>query len=180
MNLEPLYVQVLPRLAHTGSAEQMQGTLDLTSIDVGHRHFDLAQGIDYDISLTNTGEAVLLSGQASATLATFCDRCLNPTELKLAGEVQGYFLFDVATAPESEGLEVYEEVDKKGRIDIAPCVLAAIVVELPTVTLCGPQCEGPAAELKEASTAIESDLEASEDINPESPFAALKDFKFEE
>lgn len=179
MHLEPLYISVLPRLAHTGSAEHAEGHYDLASIDIGNRHFGLSEGIAYEVDLVNTGEAVLLSGKASAELDTICDRCLKPSKLALSGEVQGYFLFDKESVEETEGLEVYEEVDRDGCVDIAPPLLAAIVVELPTVTVCGTDCSGPAIPLAEEPD-DEPTAHQSDAINPESPFAALKDFKFDD
>lgn len=178
MHLDPLYIQALPHLSHTGSGEHLEGVLDLPSIDIGTRHFALEQGISYQVDLTNTGEAILLSGKATALLKTHCDRCLKPTELDLTGEVEGYFLFDTATVANGDSLEVYEEVDRDGRIDIAPPLLAAIVVELPTVTICGPSCEGAVSLVPQNETA--DSKVADDDIQVQSPFAALKDFKFEE
>lgn len=184
MHLDALYVQVLPRLSHTGSSEHLNGVFNLPSIEVGTRHFDVPEGISYEIDLTNTSEAILLSGTATACLATRCDKCLEPATLALTGEVQGYFLFDASSADDGESLEVYEEVDRDGRIDIAAPLLAAIVVELPTVALCKPQCEGiEGIELEsiEATGLVEeADLSSQEDTPKESPFAALKDFKFED
>lgn len=182
MRLDPLYIQVLPRLAATGSSEHAQGVVSLESIDVGHRHFDVPEGISYDASMVNTGEAVLLSGTATATLTAPCDRCLEPTEFTLTGELQGYYLFEPDKLTDEEKLEVYESVDTDGRIDIAPPILAAIVFELPTVTLCSSDCKGVTDF--DADTirffAEEESSDATDTINPASPFAALRDFKFEE
>ena len=182
MHLDPLYIQVLPKLTNTGSSERVQGLLPLTSIDVGFRHFDVAEGIGYDALLTNTSEAILLNGTATASLSTNCDRCLEKAELNLSGEIQGYYLFEPLEAPEEGKLEAYELVDPAGRIDIAPPVLAAIVYELPPVALCKPDCQGLLDQnplSSQTAPVEESELE-SEVINPLSPFAALKDFPFEE
>jgi len=184
MHLDPLYIQVLPRLTNTGSSEYAQGVLPLTNIDIGYRHFTVAEGISYDVSLLNTSEAILLSGTATASITADCDRCLETTELHLSGEVQGYYLFDPEETPGEEQLEIYESVDTRGRVDIAPPVLAAIVFELPSVTLCRPDCEGIPLQGSESPDADGKDKEdaglEADGIRPESPFAALKDFKFEE
>ena len=182
MHLDPLNIRVLPRLTHTGSTEHISGVLPLTSIDIGFRHFGVAEGIAYDASLLNTSEAILLSGTATASLSTNCDRCLESTELKVSGEIQGYYLFEPLEKPGEEKLEVYELVDSSGRIDIAPPLLAAIVYELPPVTLCSADCEGLAVPESPEELATESADEALETdgINPESPFAALKDYPFDE
>ena len=183
MYLDPLYIQVLPRLANTGSTLELQGVLPIKSIDIGFRHFDVPGGINYDVNLFNTSEAVLLSGTAAASLSTNCDRCLEHTELSLAGEVQGYYLFDPSHTPGEEQLESYESVDREGHIDIAPPILAAIVYELPTVTLCKPDCEGILLRLVQSpdpAEAVEEGIEGEDGIDPESPFAALKDYRFEE
>jgi len=182
MQLDPLYIQVLPRLTNTGSNEHAQGTMPLTSINIGFRHFQVAEGIGYDINLTNTSEAILLSGTATASLTTSCDRCLESASLSISGEIQGYYLFEPLEKPGEEKLEVYELVDSSGRIDIAPPLLAAIVYELPPVTLCSADCEGLAVPESPEELATESADEALETdgINPESPFAALKDYPFDE
>ena len=179
MDLDPLYRQVLPRLTNTGATDQAVGVLDVQSIDIGHRHFDVPEGIAYDVSLVNTGEAILLSGRATAALGTSCDRCLEPTQLSITGEVQGYFLFDPSSIKSGESLEEYEAVDSDGRVDLAPPILAAIVFELPTVTLCNPDCVGVTAP-EDTDTVDDVQDEDEFDAEPPSPFAALKDFKFDE
>ena len=175
MNLEPLYVQALPYLTRTGATEHVTGVLDVFSIDIGHRHFVSAQGLSYDASLVNTGEALLLSGKASTILDTSCDRCLEPTRLDITGEIQGYYLFDASKVKAGDGLEEYEEVDSDGRVDLAPPILAAIVFEIPTVVLCEASCSGIAL-----SPDAEAAIEEVDNEKPPSPFEALKDFKFEE
>ncbi|MDR1359107.1 MAG: YceD family protein [Coriobacteriales bacterium] len=171
MHLDPLFIQVLPQLRTLGSTQQAQGVLPVSSIDIGHRHFELPEGIAYEASLANTGEGVLLSGTASAELATSCDRCLEPAALQITGEIQGYFLFQKPRGERDQGLEEYEAVDAKGRIDIAPPILAAIVFEIPTVTLCQPDCDGGSTQ----ASAAEPPDDAPSSEAP-SPFAALKDF----
>ena len=176
MNLEPLFIQVLPYLSHTGATEHVQGVLELSDINIGHRHFVALEGIAYDANLINTGEALLLRGTASARLDTTCDRCLEPASLVLTGEIQGYYLFDPKKTKAEDGLEEYEEVDSDGRVDLAPPILAAIVFELPTVVICTPECKG--ISVVSTSDTDESETAAAED--PPSPFAALKDYKFDE
>ena len=183
MQLDSLHIHVIPRLMHTGSSDLIQGVFELDTIDVGHRHFEVKNGITYEATLTNTGEAVLLSGTATAELVMACDRCLEATNLVVSGEIQGYFLFDKKSIKDGESLEVYELVDDKGRIDIAPPILAAIVIELPTVVLCTTDCVGIAAASGVAVTTEDalSEVENGEDeVNPLSPFAALKDLKFDD
>jgi len=188
MHLDPLYIQVLPRLLNTGSSEHIEGDLSITRIDVGFRHFDVPEGIVYDANLVNTSEAILLSGTASAELVTSCDRCLEATKLNISGEIQGYYLLEPAPEPDGEKLEVYELVDSRGRIDIAPPILAAVVYELAPVTLCKPDCEGVISldgEDSQGSPALSTadggdSVPKTDDINPESPFAALRDYRFDE
>lgn len=184
MQLNAYFVQVLPCLREIGDMEQARGTLDIADIDIGHRHFEVPGGIAFDANLVNTGEAVLLSGTASAELDTNCDRCLEPVRLCLTGEIQGYFLFDRESVKDGERLEEYEAVDRKGRVDIAPSVLAAIVFEIPTVTLCRADCPGIAREAAEdepgAADGEEAGTSEADGVNPLSPFAVLKDFEFED
>lgn len=142
MHLEPLPIKVLNNLAHTGDSESYTGTLALTVLDVGSRHFEVPQGIDYTVTLTNTGEAILLSGNAQARLHSSCDRCLEDAQLTLEGTVEGYYLLNNRPAATAEMDGDCEKVDNSGSIDIAPQLVAAIVVELPARVLCSPQCPG--------------------------------------
>ncbi|MDR1088810.1 MAG: YceD family protein [Coriobacteriales bacterium] len=170
MQLDPLYIQALPGMRTLGSTQQAQGVLAVSSIDIGHRHFELPEGIAYEANLSNTGEAVLVSGTATAQLATSCDRCLEPAILDITGEIQGYFLLQKPRSERDRGLQEYECVDEKGRIDIAPAVLAAIVFEIPTVALCQPDCDGGSTQAHVAEP-----LSDAPDTNTPSPFSALKD-----
>jgi uncharacterized protein len=186
MQLDPLYIQVLPRLNETGSSESLSGVLPLESIAIGFRQFKVLEGISYEVQLSNTSEAILASGRASALLSTSCDRCLETCELKVSGEIEGYYLFEPSRADKEEKLELYEQVDETGRIDLAPPILAAIVFELPTVTLCKPDCGGVQEELEQnsdssgpAGTAEPTESAESAEPAKENPFSALKDFKFE-
>lgn len=184
MHLEPLFIKVLPRLSKIGSTDQAQGVLDVRSIAIGHRKFEVPDGIAYEANLLNTGEAVLLSGVASASLETTCDRCLEPANIPLTGEIQGYFLLDKTSAAGGKSSEEHERVDDDGRIDLAPPILAAIVFELPTVNLCEADCAGISAPASASSapctsTTSENNIH-SEVEKPPSPFAGLKDFKFED
>ncbi|MCL2806979.1 MAG: DUF177 domain-containing protein [Coriobacteriia bacterium] len=181
MQLDPLNIQVIPRLVNTGSADQTQGVLPLANIAVGHRQFGVLGGISFDANLLNTSEAILLNGTATACLTTCCDRCLENTQLSITGELQGYYLFE-PLATQDEELEVYEMVDAKGYIDIAPSILAAIVHELPPVTLCAQDCKGITILSTDDASHDNSVQEKGEagKVNPLSPFAALKDFKIDE
>jgi uncharacterized protein len=184
MELTPFEIKLLPNLTNTGASELRQDVYQLDSLDVGARHFELKGGIDYDVNFTNTGEAILLTGYAQAELESACDRCLESVVTVINGQVEGYYLLEEPVGdPEDDSEGEFEFISKDGLIDLAPALLAAIVFELPAVVLCDPDCKGICPECganlnigrcdctkHESTTPPDQD-----DINPNSPFAQLKD-----
>jgi uncharacterized protein len=149
MDIEALAVKVRRKLAETGATLSLNDNYPLDRLTLGLREFNLQQGIDYAVTLTNTGEAVLLTGSASATLQGSCERCLEDAALDIDGEVEGYYLF--APAPKEQLKDDYSQghMDAEGCVDIAPEIVAAIVVEIPPVLLCSEDCGG--IDLQESS-----------------------------
>lgn len=92
--MEPLIISLDERLASAGDALPLAGHLDLASYELGDHEFALPEGVDYDLVLTNAGEGILATGIVRAHAVGTCDRCLECAELDIAGEVDGYYLFE--------------------------------------------------------------------------------------
>ena len=142
MELEALPIKVRRKLAETGTRLEQNGNYPLSKLSLGRRELALANGIDYDVTLTNTGEAILLAGNATAIMLGKCERCLEDALFEIKGDVEGYYLFYPPSREAQKDDYSQGTVDSEGRVDIAPEIVAAIVVELPTVLLCSPDCPG--------------------------------------
>ncbi len=174
--MEPVTLLIDERLASTGDALPLQGHIDQASYSLGDHDFSLPSGIDYDLVATNAGEGILVTGIIRAHVVGVCDRCLETAEFDIAGEVDGYYLFE---EPEQIGDDEdsvdYFLVSDDDTVDITGALNQALIFETPYVVLCQPDCKGLCpvcgANLNEGDCGHDaSSLRAS---IAESPFAAL-------
>lgn len=141
--MEPLIISLDERLASAGDALPLAGHLDLASYELGDHEFALPEGVDYDLVLTNAGEGILATGIVRAHAVGTCDRCLECAELDIAGEVDGYYLFEEPERlAEDEDEADFELVSADRTIDLSGALLSAIVMETPFVVLCREDCAG--------------------------------------
>ncbi|WP_273397009.1 YceD family protein [Thermophilibacter mediterraneus] len=175
------------RLANPGDTWSVGGHLDETGYELGDHEFALPQGIDYDVVLTNAGEGILATGLVRAHVVGTCDRCLEDAEFDVAGEVDGYYLFEEPERlAEDEDEADYELVLPDRTIDLSGALLAALVMETPFVVLCREDCLGLCpvcgANLNEEDCGHVAQLEERRERErlESSPFAALAGLDFGE
>jgi len=173
--MKPYEYKLLPKLAETGSFCVLEGKYELESFIKGARTFTLADGMRFKLSFTNTGDIVLIRGNIDAEVHTECDRCLEPSKLQIIGEVEGYAVFDEASA--GNDLENDEYLVAKGPdgcVDLAPFLYAALIFALPLVVLCDEGCAGicPLCGVNRNEEICSCSLDT---IDEDHPFAALKD-----
>ncbi|MEJ3404196.1 DUF177 domain-containing protein [Rathayibacter sp. YIM 133350] len=90
--------------------------------------------IDVDLRLESVHEGILASGEASATAAGECGRCLTDIELSVQVEFQELFAYSREEAFE---FEVQDD-----HVDLEPLVRDAVVLALPFQPVCRPDCPG--------------------------------------
>ncbi|RZS39304.1 uncharacterized protein EV193_104521 [Herbihabitans rhizosphaerae] len=97
--------------------------------------------VEVDLLLESVIEGVLVSGPASASVAGECSRCLDPISDEIEVHVTELFAYpDSTTEATTDEDEVSHLVDDK--IDLEPLVRDAMVLALPQVPLCTPDCAG--------------------------------------
>lgn len=138
--MESLSIDLVPQLQEAGDVLESSGHVALLNYNFAGRDCSLAQGIDYRVTLSHTGEGVLLSGLAKAELHTACDRCLDEARLALTAELEAYYLFE-APQEYTEGEEEFELI-VDDRIDLFPVLIAALSYELPYIIVCKDDCKG--------------------------------------
>lgn len=124
-----------------GESFERTGVLPETSYVSGTRELALEDGIHYDLVITNTGEGILVTGLARAAVNASCDRCLDDAHFDIAGEVEGYYLFDQPEGEIDQEEDEYQMVIDN-TIDLADPLQAALVIETPYVILCDEDCAG--------------------------------------
>jgi uncharacterized protein len=163
--------KLLPELAELGSTGEVLGSLSLKELKKGPQTFELADGISYSLTLSNTGGAVLLRGYARAAGATECARCLESATFEVEGEVEGYYLLTPEKLDESLSDEEFSVVEPDGIVDLAIPIIAAIIFELPQVLLCKEDCAGLCPVC--GANRNDNPCTCADNPSPLSPFAVL-------
>lgn len=178
--MKPLPFALDERLANPGDTLPLAGHLDEAGYELGDHEFSLPEGIEYDLVLTNAGEGILATGLVRARVTGTCDRCLEAAEFDVAGEVDGYYLFEEPEhLAEDEDEADYELVSADRTIDLSGALLSALVMETPFVVLCREDCAGLCpvcgANLNEGDCGHTAQLEAKREQErlESSPFSAL-------
>ena len=175
----PIVISTLEGLASPGDTISRQGRIEAEDFCVGGHDFELADGLTYDVALTNTGEGILVTGIVRGDATTPCDRCLEPAHVDIAGEVSCYYLHEPPEATD-EDEEEYGVIAEDGTIDISEAVQGAVAMDLPYVVLCQPDCKGLCptcgANLNDGPCGC---AQAGSEVDPMSPFAALAALKLQ-
>ncbi len=173
------------RLGNPGDTLSLAGHLDESGYELGEHEFELPDGIDYDLALTNADEGILVTGMIRCHVKGACDRCLEDAEFDIAGEVDEYYLFEEPDQPEEDDSD--DDLDfalvlPDDTIDLAEALSTSLIMETPFVVLCKPDCKGLCpvcgANLNEQDCGHAAQIEESR--RPASPFAALADLKLDE
>jgi uncharacterized protein len=101
--------------------------------------------VDINVLLESVVEGVLVSGAATAPVMGECSRCLDPISAEVEVSLTELFAYPDSTT------EATTDADEVGRImhdlvDLEPVVRDAVVLALPNVPLCSPDCAGLCAE----------------------------------
>ena len=175
-----LYLEVPANLFEPAAFEHFEGAFDVCALTSGPDVYSFSDPVAYSVDVANTGDALLVTGGVEGSAKTSCSRCLSDVELPLFGEIEGYFLIeDGAQAPDDMDDDEFDVLPADKKIDLATLIRAALLLELPLVPLCDDDCLGLCprcgANLNEGPCACPPD----EDGFDAHPFAALKDFPFE-
>jgi uncharacterized protein len=127
--------------------------------------------IDVDVRLEAVAEGVLVSGTAAGTALGQCSRCLANVTEPVVARIRELFAYpDSTTAATTEDDEVPRLWDDL--IDLEPLVRDEIVLSLPLVPLCRPDCRGLCPGCGERLDDLEPD-HSHEMMDPR--WAALRD-----
>jgi uncharacterized protein len=165
-------VDVAPIFEVLGESISIDDDLALETLQVGAETFVPTGPAHMDVTITNTGTAVIAMGTVTLPVLATCARCLVEFPTEISGEVNGFYV-----APgHDEGIPEEQEIeyiDAENHIDILPAVMAALVLEAPFAPLHDEQCAGICplcgADLNEGPCGCAS---APDDGHP---FAALQD-----
>lgn len=180
--MSELRIHMPSELFAPAESSHFEGTFDVPVIKAGPDLYDFTGPLDWQVDVTNTGGALLVTGTIEGEAKTACARCLEEFSFPVTGEVEGYFLINGEDeAPEDMDDDEFDVLADDKVIDFEPLLRAALLIEFPLVPLCDDECKGLCcscgSNLNEGSCKCSS---GEEDAGPPNPFAALKDFPFDQ
>jgi uncharacterized protein len=89
------------------------------------------------VTISRTQRGLLVEAQMSAIIATNCVRCLEATLTPVESDFTELYAFDQRTETENELI-----VPESGIIDLEPLVHDYLLLDIPKIPLCKPDCAG--------------------------------------
>ena len=180
--MESPHIEVPAQLFAPAESLSFAGTYNLPELVQGVDTYTFEHPLTWEVTVSNTGGALLVTGIVTADAVTSCVRCLEPAEYRLEGEVEGYYLIpdsDVELTEEEK--EEYELLGEDHIIDLSPLLVAAL--SLAHTPLCDDECKGLCAgcgaNLNVEKCTCEKAEEEEDEFHP-NPFSVLRNIKFEE
>ncbi len=175
-------IEIPEQLFAPAESLSFSGTYDIPSLTQGADTYTFTRPLTWNVQVTNTGGALLVTGLVEADAVTNCVRCLEPATYELEGEVEGYYLIPGAEVElTEEEQEEYELLGEDHCIDLSVLLTSALALELPYTPLCSDECKGICpgcgANLNiEPCTCKKSE---EDDFRP-NPFSVLRTIEFDD
>lgn len=177
-NLIPL--QIPEQLFMVAETMHFQGTYQIDQVQVGPDQYAFEGPVSWEAQITNTGEALLVTGTAKATVAAECARCLEKVSLDLEGEIEGYFLLgEDAEEPEDMDEDEFDTLSEDGVLNMEPLVMAALLLEVPLIPLCNEDCAGLCAQCGANLNQQQCGCQPEPEPEKQNPFAVLAGLNFD-
>ena len=179
-----LLIKLPAELFAPAESSHFEGKAAIPLIVAGPDDLRFDDPIDYEVDVTNTGDALLVQGQVRGVALIACARCLDDVTVPFEGDIEGYFLINSEVDhPEDLDDDEFDVLPDDHIIDLMPLIQAALFIEAPTIPLCREDCKGICpqcgANLNDGpcGCTFEEDLAFEEAKNP---FAVLKGLSFDD
>lgn len=175
--MEAIEVDLSPILGVLGATLDVSGELALGDLEVGAEEFVARGPATFDLTLTNTGAAVISMGQVSFPVSATCARCLADFPTDIEAEVDGFYVHPGHEGGLPEEQE-FEFISGSNTIDVAPSIAAALVLEAPFAPVHDEECAGICPEC--GADLNEGPCGCTTSAAEDHPFAGLKELLGEE
>lgn len=167
-------------LFETSAVADFTGEISLPEIRMGADSYRFEEPLRYHLFFTNTGGALLATGEVGAQAKTACVRCLDEVELDLEASIEAYFVLPGKDEPLSEDEEVeYDQLIDKNKVDLTALFQGALALALPLVVLCSEDCAGLCPQCGTNLNHETCNCAVRPEDDPQNPFAVLKNYRFD-
>ncbi|MDO5329272.1 MAG: DUF177 domain-containing protein [Coriobacteriia bacterium] len=167
--MQELILHIPNEMFVPGAIKKVNGTFHTSKISNNTDTYKLMCDVEYNLDLTNTGDAFLLKGAVNTKAKTSCSRCLEDIEVELTGKVDAFYIIDGEPDYENELLPSSHD------INLGELICASLIVDAPLKPLCKEDCKGLCPQCGKNLNEEMCDCKSEST----SPFAVLKDFKVE-
>lgn len=176
---EAPHIHVPNELFAPAESSYFTGKYELSELAAGPDTFTFDKPLDWNVTITNTGGALLIDGTIEGEAETACARCLADFRIPLKGQIEGYFLLSSdEEAPEDMDDDEFDVLGEDNMIDMVPLLNAALLIEFPLIPLHAPDCKGLCPTCGQNLNEKECTCKTQEEENSQNPFAILKDYPF--
>lgn len=178
--MEHQYLSLPESLLETSAVGDYRGEITLPDITMTPDVYHFDKPVHYDLFITNTGGALLVTGTVSAEAETACARCLDPVKLSVDAEVEAYYLIPGKDEPLTEDEEIeYDQLEPGNKIDLTTLCRATLALAFPYIPLCSEDCAGLCPQCGVNLNHEQCSCEPPAEDDAPNPFAVLKDYKFD-
>ena len=178
--MESQYLLLPESLFETSAVGDFTGEIVLPDITMTPDVYHFAKPVRYNLFITNTGGALLVTGTVSAEAETTCARCLDPVTLDVDAEVEAYYLIPGKDEPFTEDEEVeYDQLTDGKKIDLTTLCQSTLALAFPYITLCSDDCKGLCPQCGTNLNNETCSCSTEEPDDSTNPFAVLKNLKFD-
>ena len=129
-----LRIPLAAALRHPGNSRPVTAAVGLAGLSGVAAEIPPSSPVDVDLVLERVPEGIVVRGTLAADWTAACSRCLEPVTGQVSVHVDELF---EAVPLEGETYLLEDDV-----IDLEPMVRDALLLELPLVPLCRPDCAG--------------------------------------
>lgn len=137
--------------------------------------YTLKNEIEYKLSITNTGDAFLLTGIAQVDAITKCSRCLDDVQVKLDAKIDSYYLINPPESIEQGAIDEFEILSSDHNIPIGLIIKQSLLIDAPYKPLCKSDCKGLCSNC--GVNLNTNTCSCSNNPDPTNSFSVLKDLK---
>lgn len=153
----------------------LDGLLHLDKLNTQYDVLEFSDPVNYKITITNTGDAFLISGIAQGTAKTSCSRCLETVEIDLKATIDAYYLIDAPQDAQENEINEFEILPEDHNIALGEIICATLVVDAPAKPLCKEDCKGLCSKCG-TNLNIES-CNCKDEPDDSNPFSVLKNYR---
>ena len=174
-NNEQLTLHVSHDLFKPSAFKALDGFYNIKQISGKSDTYTFKDPIKYDVSITNTGDAFLITGTAEAKAVTSCSRCLEDVEVVMKANIDAYYLIDAPETAEENEINEFEILPSDHNIDLGEIIKATLIVDAPSKPLCKDDCKGLCSKC--GKNLNKGSCDCKNEPDESNPFSVLKDYK---